>query len=185
MSNINPQLTSYIEQQKQLAAKKSADATKKAQQAADENKKRQLIDAGLFTMVFDPEEKDVKSDEYPFLHYDTTTKKCVAYQKVPIELTDEEYQEFLKYYKPSAKFVSEEKAKAAKKIDEKTSHSALFGLSLIILIASIVCTCFGLFFMIAGVTVSVVIMAYCALSDKISKLNAKLNSIDKNSSKNK
>ncbi|MGN0761520.1 MAG: hypothetical protein ACI4MV_06240 [Christensenellales bacterium] len=61
MDNINPQLASYIEKQKQLAAQKSADASKKAQQAADENKKRQLIDAGLFTMVFDPEEKDVKS----------------------------------------------------------------------------------------------------------------------------
>ncbi len=170
MDNINPQLKTYIAKQKQLAD----DARKKTEEIDSENRKRQLIDAGLFTMVFDPEEKDVKSDEYPFLHYDTNTKKCVAYKKVAIELSDEEYQEFLKYYKPSSKFVSTENEKSQKKINESTSNSAAFGFALLLIIASIICTCFGLFFMIAGITIGAVIISYCLLSDKINKLNKKI-----------
>ncbi|MDY4593338.1 MAG: hypothetical protein SO434_08100 [Eubacteriales bacterium] len=163
MDNINPQLKTYIAKQKQLAAQKSADASKKAQQAADENKKRQLIDAGLFTMVFDPEEKDVKSDEYPFLHYDTNTKKCVAYKKVPIELTDEEYQEFLKYYKPSSNNTTKSKATQE---NSNFRNTILYALGLLLIIASAiggfflfyVLDMFAVVVMVVGIALGIVMM---------------------------
>ncbi|MGN0796767.1 MAG: hypothetical protein ACI4M5_01020 [Christensenellales bacterium] len=157
MSEINPQLQQYIAKQKQIEAKKSADATQKA----EENKKRQLIDAGLFTMVFDPEEKDVKSDEYPFLHYDTNTKKCVAYKKEPIELTDEEYQEFLKYYKPSKK-VSENETKQG--ISFRDTMLYAWGLLLIVVSAIggfflfYVLDMFAVIVMVGGIALGIIMM---------------------------
>lgn len=173
MSEINPQLRQYIAKQKQIEAKKSADATQKA----EENKKRQLIDAGLFTMVFDPEEKDVKSDEYPFLHYDTNTKKCVAYKKVAIELSDEEYQEFLKYYKPSKK-MRENKTKQGNNFGE----SMLYGLGLLLIVISAiggwflfyVLDMFAVVVMVGGIILGIVMMIMSSVIDELRQIKSLL-----------
>ncbi|MGN0788867.1 MAG: hypothetical protein ACI4MY_02930 [Christensenellales bacterium] len=173
MGEINPLLRQYVAKQKQLEAKKSADATQKA----EENKKRQLIDAGLFTMVFDPEEKDVKSDEYPFLHYDTATKKCIAYKKVAIELSDEEYQEFLKYYKPSKK-MSENKTKQGNNFRE----SMLYGLGLLLIVISAiggwflfyVIDMFAVVVMVGGIILGIVMMIMSSVIDELRQIKSLL-----------
>ena len=173
MSEINLQLQEYIAKQKQIEAKKTAAATQKA----EENKKRQLIDAGLFTMVFDPEEKEVKSEKYPFLHYDTTTKKCVAYKKEPIELTDEEYQEFLKYYKPSKK-VSENESKQGNSF----RNSMLYALGLLLIVVSAiggfflfyVLDMFAVIVMVGGIALGIIMMITSSIIDELRQIKSLL-----------
>lgn len=72
--------------------KKFLDDQKKAEREKyEETKQQTLIDLDLYEIVYSPDNK--YNDEYPEQEWET--KKY--YKKVPIDITDEEYQEVKKY----------------------------------------------------------------------------------------
>ena len=75
-----------------LDAKK--DAEKKKYQ---EEKQKTLIELGLFEKVYSPDNN--YSDEFSSSEWDSANSTSKYYKKVPIEITDEEYQEVKKYSK--------------------------------------------------------------------------------------
>ena len=54
---------------------------------------------GLFEKVYSPENK--YSEEFNCYDWDKNNSKYEYYKKVPIEITDEEYEEIKKYSKPT------------------------------------------------------------------------------------
>lgn len=82
---------------------------KKAAKSAAETRRKHniLIEEGLYTKVYAPENAtDEELKEYPY--YDTAYYKCV-----PIEVTDEEFEEVLKYRK-----ISDNEEKNLKEIEQ-------------------------------------------------------------------
>ena len=78
--------------------KEFLDAKKKAEQKKyAEEKQKTLIALGLFEKVYSP--NNTYSAEFPVYEYDSVSGKNKWYKKVPIEITDEEYQEVKKYAK--------------------------------------------------------------------------------------
>lgn len=73
-------------------------AKKKKEKEEQELKKRNsvLLKLGLCEKEYAPEGKDY-SDGYTEYHYDEKEGKNIYYKSVPIEVTDEEYAEILKY----------------------------------------------------------------------------------------
>lgn len=78
--------------------KEFLDAKKEAEQKKhEEEKQKTLIELGLFEKVYSPDNK--QSEEFPFYEWDDGTPTSRYYKEVPIEITDEEYQEVKKYLK--------------------------------------------------------------------------------------
>ena len=73
--------------------------TKKAAETKkyEEEKQKTLIDLGLFEKVYSPGNK--YSEEFCFSDWDSDTQQSKYYKKVPIEITEEEYQEVKKHLK--------------------------------------------------------------------------------------
>ncbi len=79
--------------------KEFLDAKKDAEKKAHEEKKKDtLIELGLFEKEYS--EKNQYSIEYPWSEWDSANSTNKYYKKVPVEITDEEYQEVKKYAKP-------------------------------------------------------------------------------------
>ncbi|HAU84314.1 MAG TPA: hypothetical protein DCW90_02020, partial [Lachnospiraceae bacterium] len=72
---------------------------KKKQAQEAERRKSLLIEAGLFDKEYAPD-NDPNNPSYPEFEYDETTGKQKRYRAVAIELSDEEFAEFMKYYNP-------------------------------------------------------------------------------------
>lgn len=68
---------------------------KRAQEA--EQRKNMLIEAGLFDKEYAPD-NDPNNPSYPEVEYDENTGETKHYRIVAIELNDEEFAEFMKYY---------------------------------------------------------------------------------------
>ncbi|MBO4452756.1 MAG: hypothetical protein J5793_02360 [Clostridia bacterium] len=74
--------------------------TKKAKETLETDQKKKdelLIKSGLFEKEYSTDEFD--SDEYPECERDPETGRSRYYKKIPIEVSDEEYSEILKYQK--------------------------------------------------------------------------------------
>ncbi len=63
----------------------------------EETKQKTLLDLGLYEKIYSPDNK--YSEEFYLAEWDSTTQASKYYKKVPIEITDEEYQEVKKYSK--------------------------------------------------------------------------------------
>ena len=75
--------------------KEFLDAKKYAERQAYEEKKNQtLLELGLFEKVYSPDNK--QSEEFSSFEWDRVNSINKYYKKVPIKLTDEEYQEVKK-----------------------------------------------------------------------------------------
>lgn len=61
----------------------------------EEEKQKTLLELGLFEKVYSPDNK--QSEEFSSFEWDRTSSTNKYYKKVPIEITDEEYQEVKKY----------------------------------------------------------------------------------------
>ena len=59
-----------------------------------------LIEIGLYEKEYSPKQK--RSKEYPYSEFNSVGME-VFFKKIPIEVTDEEYAEILKYQKPTVK----------------------------------------------------------------------------------
>lgn len=70
-------------------------------QKYDETKQKILIDLGLYEKVYSPDNKPSK--EFSLYEWDSVNQVNKYYKKVPIEITDEEYQEIKKYVKEEEK----------------------------------------------------------------------------------
>lgn len=78
------------------------DAQKEAEVKAYEARKHEtLVDLGLYEREYSPSGK--YSEEYPFCEWDVDRHASIYFKKVPIEITDEEYQEVKKYAKTEDK----------------------------------------------------------------------------------
>ncbi len=83
---MNEKLKNFLEAKKDSETKKY-----------DEIKQKTLLDLGLYEKVYSPDNK--YSEEFCLSEWDSTTQASKYYKKVPIEITDEEYQEVKKYSK--------------------------------------------------------------------------------------
>lgn len=78
--------------------KEFLDAKKEAEKKKyEEDKQKTLIELGLFEKVYSPNNE--YSEEFCFSEWDSSNLTSKYYKKVPIEITDEEYQEVKKYSK--------------------------------------------------------------------------------------
>ena len=75
-----------------LDAKKDAEKKK-----YEDEKQKTLIELGLFEKVYSPD--DNYSEEYSSCEWDSANSTNKYFKKVPVEITDEEYQEVKKYSK--------------------------------------------------------------------------------------
>ncbi len=75
-----------------LDAKKDAEKKK-----YEEEKQKTLIELGLFEKVYSPDNN--YSEEFSSSEWDSANSTNKYYKKVPVEITDEEYQEVKKYSK--------------------------------------------------------------------------------------
>ena len=75
-----------------LAAKKAEEERK-----FEEDKKKTLIELGLYEKVYSPEDK--WSEEFNTYEWDVNASEAKYYKKVPLEITGEEYEEVRKYAK--------------------------------------------------------------------------------------
>jgi hypothetical protein len=82
-----------------LEAKKDAETKK-----YEETKQKTLIDLGLYEKVYSPDNK--YSEEFSSSEWNVDDQVNKYYKKVPIEITDEEYQEVKKYAKKEVEDVS-------------------------------------------------------------------------------
>ena len=80
---MNEKLQAYIE-------KKKAENRAQFESLRDSR----LIAAGLFEKRFSPTNK-ADDPEYPHVHWNKEEQRASYYKKVPIAVTDEEYQQFL------------------------------------------------------------------------------------------
>jgi len=62
-------------------------------------KEKTLIDLGLFEKVYSTSDEAI--EEFPFIEWDSENSVNVYFKKVPIEVSDEEYEEIKKYAKDS------------------------------------------------------------------------------------
>ena len=71
--------------------------TKKANEKkkSDEQKQKTLIELGLYDKIYSPDNKS--SSEFPLSEWDYNNSTTKFYKKVPIDVTDEEYEEIKKY----------------------------------------------------------------------------------------
>ena len=82
--------------------KKFLDSKKDTEtQKYEEKKQKILIDLGLYEKVYSPDNKP--SEEFSIYEWDSVNQVNKYYKKVPIEITDEEYQEIKKYAKEEEK----------------------------------------------------------------------------------
>ncbi len=58
-------------------------------------KAKLLINEGLYHVVYSPD--NVKSSEYPFEQYDITSGSMRYYKKIPMNVTNEEFEQIKKY----------------------------------------------------------------------------------------
>ena len=58
------------------------------------------MEIGLYEKEYSP----MQSKEYPFYEFDSKHSRYLYYKKIPIDITDEEFAEILKYRKPSSKY---------------------------------------------------------------------------------
>lgn len=74
---------------------------KKAEIENNKNKEKRklLMDLGICEKEYS--QSSAWSEEYPDYEYDQETKECRYFKKIPINVTDEEYEEILKYCKQS------------------------------------------------------------------------------------
>lgn len=74
---------------------------KKAEIENNKNKEKRklLMDLGICEKEYS--QSSAWSEEYPNYEYDQETKECRYFKKIPINVTDEEYEEILKYCKQS------------------------------------------------------------------------------------
>lgn len=86
---MNEKLKEFFEVKKQEELKKQEEA-----------KEKTLIDLGLFEKVYSPDSEP--SDEFPCYEWDSANSTYKYFKEVPIEVTDEEYEEIKKYSKQSA-----------------------------------------------------------------------------------
>lgn len=63
----------------------------------EKTKQKTLLDLGLYEKIYSPDNK--YSEEFCLSEWDRITQASKYYKKVPIEITDEEYQEVKKYSK--------------------------------------------------------------------------------------
>ena len=89
-------------------------------------KQKMLIELGLCYKVYSPDDK--YSQEYSQIEWDSTNQVSKYFKMVPIEITDEEYQEVKKY----AKKESEEKGR------KNAVATALTGIAWFIFIAGFI-----------------------------------------------
>ena len=75
-----------------LDAKKDAEKKK-----YEDEKQKTLIELGLFEKIYSPD--DNYSEEYSSCEWDSANSTNKYFKKVPVEITDEEYQEVKKYSK--------------------------------------------------------------------------------------
>ena len=73
-----------------LESKKNAERKK-----YEREKRNTLISLGLYDKVYSPDNK--YSDEYPIMDWNGPNGETAYYKEVPVEVTDEEYQEIKKY----------------------------------------------------------------------------------------
>lgn len=73
-------------------------------------KNEMLIEAGLYEKVYYNKENGDNQNDFPEL--ENKNDIIVYYKKVPIALSDEEYKEFIRYYKPQPKAKATAIAKA-------------------------------------------------------------------------
>ena len=90
---MNEKLKAFFETKKEEELKKQDELNKKQ----EEVKKKTLIDLGLFEKVYSPDNK--QSDEFSCYEWDSINSTNKYYKKVPVEVTDEEYEEIKKYSK--------------------------------------------------------------------------------------
>ncbi|MBQ2968621.1 MAG: hypothetical protein IJE10_10950 [Clostridia bacterium] len=90
---MNEKLKAFFEAKKEEELKKQEELNKKQEEA----KKKTLIDLGLFEKVYSPDNK--QSDEFSCYEWDSQTQTSKYYKKVPIDVSDEEYEEVKKYSK--------------------------------------------------------------------------------------
>lgn len=72
----------------------------KAKEREDKLTAHELISAGLYEKEYS--EKDEYSYEYPEVEWDDNNNKSKYFKKIPIQLTNEEYEKFKKIYYSSA-----------------------------------------------------------------------------------
>ena len=73
-------------------------------------KDEMLIEAGLYEKVYYNKENGDNLNDFPEL--ENTNDIVVHYKKVPVILSDEEYKEFIRYYKPQPNVKATAVAKA-------------------------------------------------------------------------
>ena len=81
---MNEKLKNFLETQKENEKKRN-----------DEKKKKSLLALGLYEKVYSPDNN--YSEEFNLYEYDNANSSKKYYKIVPIEITDEEYQEVKKY----------------------------------------------------------------------------------------
>ena len=83
---MNEKLKNFLDAKKDSEIKKN-----------EETKQKTLLDLGLYEKVYSSDNK--YSGEFCLSEWDSATQTSKYYKKVPIEITDEEYQEVKKYSK--------------------------------------------------------------------------------------
>ena len=81
---MNEKLEVFLKQKKEEELKKQEEA-----------KKKTLIDLGLFEKVYSQD--NTQSDGFSYGEWDSKDAKVKYFKKVPIEVSDEEYEEIKKY----------------------------------------------------------------------------------------
>ena len=72
----------------------------------EKEKKKTLFELGLYEKEYSP--NNLYTEEYSCSEWDYDSSKTKYYKKVPVEITEEEYQEVKKYAKPKDVDVSEQ-----------------------------------------------------------------------------
>ena len=81
---MNEKVKAYLDHQKEAEKVRN-----------DASRKDTLLALGLFEKEYSP--NNVDSSEYPYFEWDTENSEGRYFKKIPVDITEEEYQEVLKY----------------------------------------------------------------------------------------
>ena len=138
------------------------------EQYIQKRKNEMLIEAGLYEKLYYTKELGDIND---FPELEQQNDGFVHYKKVPVDLNDEEYKEFIKYYKPETKA----KALAAPKVLTALAWLtyiavviiAIAGFSLNVSVISIITT------IISGVVEGTILLGLANVISLLEKINNK------------
>lgn len=113
----------YLDKMEKQKAAEEIEMSKQKAEAEIRERNKLFLKLGLYEKEYN--EKNEYSIEYPIREYNSKTDTYRYYKRVPIEVTDEEYAEILKYQK-------KEPEKVEVKMDEKNTTASAFGVLAVI-----------------------------------------------------